>query len=148
MSNLEKIAEQKILAAIKAGDFDHLQGKGKPLQLEENSSVPHDLRLANKLLKDSGFKLPWLERWQEIEDEIRSLMRSFHSTWCTAQLETEKNQCKKIFAEKISSINGRILDYNLIVPLPAFQKPILYLKKEIESITAMEMNTKKERLER
>lgn len=54
---------------------------------------------------------------------------------------------KNYKSEEIRMINRRILDYNLTVHLPAFQKPILNLEKEIGSITAADMNIKKERLE-
>ncbi|MCJ7626002.1 MAG: DUF1992 domain-containing protein [Anaerolineaceae bacterium] len=142
MKSLEKIAEQKILAAIRAGEFDDLQGKGKRLLLEENTFVPDDFRLANKVLINAGYKLAWIESWQDIEQEIRSLRDSFQSTWHYAQLDIEKIQCQRMIAEKIGTINKKILDYNLSVPLPEFQKSILKLEKEIESLTTADINTK------
>ncbi len=38
MSNFDRIVEEKIRAAMEAGAFNNLPGKGKPLNLEEN---PH-----------------------------------------------------------------------------------------------------------
>ncbi|MFC4619348.1 DUF1992 domain-containing protein [Camelliibacillus cellulosilyticus] len=48
------IAEDKIRTAMKDGEFDHLPGKGKPLKLEDLSSLPEDLRLSYKVLKNAG----------------------------------------------------------------------------------------------
>jgi hypothetical protein len=42
------IAERKILEAQKNGEFDNLPGKGKPLQLEDDSQIPEEL-LAYKI---------------------------------------------------------------------------------------------------
>ena len=45
------IAEEKIRQAIRNGDLDYLPGKGKPLQLEDLSMVPPELRMSYKILK-------------------------------------------------------------------------------------------------
>ena len=49
------IAEDKIKAAIKQGELDNLPGKGKPLQLDDLSSIPEELRMGYRLLKNAGF---------------------------------------------------------------------------------------------
>ncbi|MEV2466904.1 DUF1992 domain-containing protein [Paenibacillus larvae] len=51
MDVFSMIAEQKIQEAIQKGEMDNLPGQGKPLVLENWSSVPEDLRLAYKILK-------------------------------------------------------------------------------------------------
>ncbi len=66
---LQKLAEERIQEAIRNGEFDHLPGKGKPLQLEDLSMVPEEVRLAYKILKNAGFVPPELE----IQREIRHL---------------------------------------------------------------------------
>ena len=43
---LSKIAEQKIREAQERGEFDDLPGKGKPLDLEDLSGVPEEMRMA------------------------------------------------------------------------------------------------------
>ncbi len=45
------IAEEKIRQAIRNGDLDNIPGKGKPLQLEDLSMVPPELRMSYKILK-------------------------------------------------------------------------------------------------
>jgi len=51
----QKIAERRILEAIREGSLDDLPGAGQPLELEDNSHVPEDLRVAYKILKNAGF---------------------------------------------------------------------------------------------
>ncbi|MET0152257.1 MAG: DnaJ family domain-containing protein [Candidatus Binatia bacterium] len=51
---IQKIAEARIRDAIARGEFDDLAGKGRPLRLEDLSTVPEDLRSAYLLLKNAG----------------------------------------------------------------------------------------------
>jgi hypothetical protein len=54
MGIFDRIAEERIQQAQEEGVFDDLPGKGKPLNLEDDSSVPEDLRLTYKVLKNSN----------------------------------------------------------------------------------------------
>ncbi len=55
MDAISIIAEQRIREACERGAFDHLPGAGKPLELEDDSHIPEDLRMAYKLLKNAGY---------------------------------------------------------------------------------------------
>ena len=54
MDFLHRIAEERIQDAQRDGLFDNLPGKGKPLNLDDDSLVPEDLRLAFKILKNAN----------------------------------------------------------------------------------------------
>lgn len=66
MFAFERIAERRIKEAIRQGAFENLPGMGKPLQLEDLSLVPEDLRLAFKVLKNAGCLPHELELKKEI----------------------------------------------------------------------------------
>ena len=51
----QKIAERRILEAMREGAFDNLPGAGQPLKLEDDSHVPEDLRIAYKILRNAGY---------------------------------------------------------------------------------------------
>ncbi len=53
----EAIVEERIKKARKKGEFDNLDGLHKPLKFEDEN-VPEELRLAHKILKNSGFLPP------------------------------------------------------------------------------------------
>ncbi|GGX82328.1 hypothetical protein GCM10007160_07130 [Litchfieldella qijiaojingensis] len=55
------------------GVFDHLPGSGKPLQLDDDSMVPEQLRAGYRLLKIAGYMPPKLELVHEIR-EVESLI--------------------------------------------------------------------------
>lgn len=61
-----KLAEEKIKQAAERGEFDDLPGKGQPLELEDDSRVPEELRLAYKVLKNAGYTPPELDVKNEI----------------------------------------------------------------------------------
>ena len=49
------VAEQKIQEALRNGEFDRLPGAGKPLEMEDLSHLPPEMRMAYTILKNSGF---------------------------------------------------------------------------------------------
>jgi hypothetical protein len=63
---LDKIAESRILEAIKDGVFDNLAGKGQPLNLRDDSDIPPELRMAYKILKMADCLPPELEIQKQI----------------------------------------------------------------------------------
>jgi len=64
----DAVAEKIILDAMENGEFDHMEGKGKPLKLEDDSKIPPDLRMGYKILKNSGHLPPELEQEREIRN--------------------------------------------------------------------------------
>jgi len=67
ITGFEKIVEERIRRAIEKGEFDDLPGAGEPLALEDDSSVPEELRLAYKILKNAECLPPEIELRKEIE---------------------------------------------------------------------------------
>ncbi len=66
MEIFSKIAEQRILEAIERGEFDRLEKKGKPLNLDDETWVPEDLRAAYRVLRNAGCIPPELELRKEV----------------------------------------------------------------------------------
>jgi len=66
MSYFTRVVEERIREAQKNGAFDNLPGQGKPLQLEDQSLVPEDLRMAYHILKNAHVLPPEAEVQKEI----------------------------------------------------------------------------------
>jgi hypothetical protein len=91
LSYFWRIAEERIREAQRAGAFDNLPGKGKPLQLEDMSWVPEDLRIGYLILKNAHVLPPEAELRKDIhtledllkhvedEGERRALAKSIQS---------------------------------------------------------------------
>ncbi|MTD29221.1 DnaJ family domain-containing protein [Erwinia sorbitola] len=75
MSLLDQLAEKHILAALRQGELDNLPGSGHPLQLDDDSHVPEELRAGYRILKNSGFLPPELEMRREAI-ELDELLRT------------------------------------------------------------------------
>lgn len=65
MDALSHLAEARIREAIARGELDDLPGKGRPLDLEDLSRVPEELRAGYLLLKNAGFLPEELELRKE-----------------------------------------------------------------------------------
>lgn len=64
----DDLIEARIQGAMARGEFDDLPDAGKPLQLEDDSSVPEELRMAYRILKNAGFVPPEVELRNNIEE--------------------------------------------------------------------------------
>jgi hypothetical protein len=62
-----KIVEERIRRAQKKGEFENLEGTGKPLNLADDQAVAEELRLAYKILKNADCLPPEIEVKKEIQ---------------------------------------------------------------------------------
>src|SRR4051812_5826457 len=74
MSGFDLLAERKIEEALERGDLDNLPGAGQPLTLDDDLLVPEDLRMAYRILKNSGFVPPEVEQIREIAELERVVL--------------------------------------------------------------------------
>lgn len=136
MNSFERIAEQIIKKAMAEGRFEGLSGYGKPLDLKENPFEPEDQRLAIHILKNSGYRLPWMERHAEIDRAIETFRTDLRRTL----KDMGKDMLSRPRLEKINGditkINRMIIDYNLSVPLDSLQCLLLDIDSEINKASA------------
>ena len=89
MDALARIAEQKILQAMQEGDLNSEKWKNKPLPLDDDRFVPDDLKMAYKILKNSGYLPPEIEAKKEI-NKLEDLIA------CTEDEHVRLKQMKKL----------------------------------------------------
>jgi len=75
MDLLEQIAESRIQDAIARGELRDLPGAGRPLQLDDDSAIPEELRAAYRLLKNAGFLPPELQLRRELREAEQLLQQ-------------------------------------------------------------------------
>ncbi|MBW1861314.1 MAG: DUF1992 domain-containing protein [Deltaproteobacteria bacterium] len=113
-----KIVEQRIREAQENGEFDNLPGQGEPLNLEDDSHIPEDLRLAYKILKNADCLPPELEGKKEIR-QMKDMMENIPD-------EKEKYLL-------IKSINYKIMKLNMMgKKSPLLEEREIYYKKLLE----------------
>lgn len=99
MVAFEKIVERKIKEAQKDGAFDDLPGSGRPVDLQDDSNVPEDLRLAYKILKNADCLPP--------EIQLRKEIRQMEDMLDNIPDEREKYR-------QIKRINFKIMQLNMM----------------------------------
>jgi hypothetical protein len=103
MELIAALAVRKILVAMVRGEFDDLPGKGKPLDLSDDPMVPDDLRVAYKILKNSGCLPPELELHKEIV-RLRDLIHAVDD--------------EAVRTARIKELNVKLLRFNLMKKRP------------------------------
>lgn len=73
MWDFERMAEQRIVDAIARGELDNLPGAGTRLELDDDSLVPPELRLAHRILKNAGYVPEEVQLRRQIADLERLL---------------------------------------------------------------------------
>ena len=66
--SFSKHIDQMIGDAIARGEFDNLEGEGKPIDLDAYFATPADLRVGYSVLKSSKFVPEEVDRMKEIGD--------------------------------------------------------------------------------
>ncbi len=72
---LDALVERRIQAAMARGEFDNLPGAGAPLDLDDDSLVPEELRVAYRLLRNAGYVPPELSQVSEVYQLLGALAR-------------------------------------------------------------------------
>ena len=142
MPNIEELLGR----AMAEGKFDNLPGKGKPLHLDQaNPHADPAWELAYRMLKESGYSLPWIETIREIEKDIETARKDLRIAWEWSQsaspesqssgnISAEWERAQEAFKNMLTLLNKRIRDYNLQVPNARFQRPALKFEQELQKI--------------
>jgi hypothetical protein len=76
--SFDRAIEEIIQAAMARGEFSNLKGAGKPQDHSDYFSMPEEDRLANTVLKNSGFAPPEVELLKEL-DALRARLNASKS---------------------------------------------------------------------
>lgn len=118
----QKIAEKRIQEAIRDGVFDDLPGAGKPLELENDSHVPEDLRMVYKVLKNANCVPPEISLRKEIA-KTEDLL---------AQMEDTKAKYRQL-----KKLNFLIMKLNMMRPThTSLEKDQRYERKLVDRFSA------------
>lgn len=94
MNLLDQIAESRIQEAIERGELRNLPGEGKPLQLDDDSAIPEELRAAYRILKNAGFLPPELQLRREVRQAEQLLQQLPESERSRARARLELLQLR------------------------------------------------------
>ncbi|MBA2876618.1 DnaJ family domain-containing protein [Thermaerobacillus caldiproteolyticus] len=98
MDIIWKIAEEKIREAMKNGEFDDLPGFGKPLEIDDLSHIPEELRIGYLMLKNAGYVSEEVDLKKELMT-LEDLLRCCED-------EKEKENLRRKINEKLLRWNA------------------------------------------
>lgn len=98
------------------GLFDDLPGAGKPLHLHENPYEDPSDRVANRMLRNSGYTLPWIEDRQRLLADIEALRVGLKRAWSGDANAALWRQSLEALDRQLVELNQRIRDFNLKAP--------------------------------
>jgi hypothetical protein len=96
----DKLVEQKIREAMREGEFDKLEGAGRPINLDAYFATPEELRAGYAVLKNAGV----LPQEAALLGELNELKRRLEDS----RDERERERLRQ-------SVNELTLKYNLLV---------------------------------
>jgi len=103
MDIFARIAERRILEAMENGEFNNLEGMGKPIIFEDETMISEDLRMVYRILKNAGCIPPELELRNEVVN-----MAALINT-----IDDDKERLKKI-----REFNFKLLRLNIMRKRP------------------------------
>ena len=98
--SLAKFIEERIREAIEAGEFNNLEGAGKPLDLDAYFNTPEDVRMGYSVLKSAKIVPEEVDRLKEIGD-LKERIKS----------STDESEKRRL----ILILNERVLAFNLVM---------------------------------
>jgi hypothetical protein len=139
----DELINNRIEEAMKAGAFDNLPGKGKPLRLNENPNEPSDMQMAHKILKNNDLTPPWIADRKAILAEIETIRGEMRRQWDRVQSgadgadgAAEWQRVIPLWETRIGDLNRRIRDLNLGMPIPSMEILRLDLNDELARMGA------------
>ncbi|MET3574599.1 DUF1992 domain-containing protein [Bhargavaea ullalensis] len=91
------LIENAIRKAREEGEFDNLPGRGKPLPKDELEHLPPDIRMAVRILRNSGYD----DEAMFVQKEITDLGGRLHHA-----PETEKTELEAAYNKQMKKMNS------------------------------------------
>lgn len=149
------IIEEQVSEAQERGDFDNLKGKGKPLDIRGNPYAG-DWEMAYTALANAGYAPDWIERDKEIRTLIEEARRMLdrHVAWYHEVvagldtlparkqaeqrnlLDTATDNMIQRYQAKAAIINTKIINFNLICPVPSKQRFKVRIEDDVRDFRA------------
>ena len=128
--------EERIEAAMRAGEFDALAGQGRPLKIEDDPLAPPEERLSRHIMQNAGVKPAWVE----MADDIQMLVESAQAALSMAAAQLPSGdpawaRAVERFEHQVGEINLLIKRYNLMVPNPRLARVLLDPVKARQRVT-------------
>jgi len=129
------LISQRIEDAMRAGHFDNLRGKGKPLDPASEPHVPPDMQMANSLLKNNALTPAWiadrsamLAEIERFQAKLRQTVLDFHTAKEAAQSAATRAALDQRWQAQLAAWHEEIRSLNRRIELQNFKQPVSFLE--------------------
>jgi Domain of unknown function (DUF1992) len=136
--NFPSLIDKLIDQARSKGQFEQLQGQGKPLNTDDDELVPDEDRLGYRMLKSHGFAPPWMEARRDVEQErerIHVWLQRTNKRWPTMH-DASRAVARVEYRQMLVELRRMILNYNLTTPAAAGQIEGITIEDELVRLGA------------
>lgn len=135
LDEIDQDVEDQIQMAIANGEFDKLEGKGKPLtklMAYDNPYLDGGDRIGFALLQKHGFAPEWIEQQRRVREDLDRIVTNLAEAWAAGGGEPTLSFVahKEEFRRELTQLSRRVRDYNLSCPVAA-QLPMPVLADEV-----------------
>jgi DnaJ homolog subfamily C member 28 len=133
----ENVVDQLLGKARAEGQFDKLEGTGRPIRPDvEEALVPEDMRAGYRMLKNAGFAPPWVEARRSLDKqrgELAGWLAQANNRWRHLD-DAGRAKLRAEYKRRLEDLQREILNYNLTAPESAGQVPGLRIPLELEKL--------------
>lgn len=107
---------------MEEGAFEHLEGTGQPISLDDDVFEDPSEKMAHKILKNNGLAPTWIAESRAIDEDLAKLHREVSGS--------ARSPCQ--MAARLANLNSRIEKFNLTVPIAGRHKRLIRLRDMLE----------------
>lgn len=136
LRHYQSLIDQLINEARSSGQFDNLEGQGKPIRTDDDQLVPEADRLGYRMLKANGFSPIWMETRRDIQaerDRAEKWLRRTNASWANTAPALQR-RARNEYRAMLTEIRRLMLNYNLTVPPAAGQIELINIEAEMERL--------------
>uniref|UniRef100_A0A0P4WC17 J domain-containing protein n=1 Tax=Scylla olivacea TaxID=85551 RepID=A0A0P4WC17_SCYOL len=139
---IDRMVDDMIQEAMAKGEFDNLSNAGKPLKERPiNPYVDTVTHRINEVLINNGYAPEWVllekeirEAREDLRNSLKIVREQLGPLPLTKEEEKRWSVCQELLQPKITAINKKIDNYNLLVPLLKQQVTHFPLHREAQKI--------------
>lgn len=129
------LISQRIEEAMRAGKFDNLRSKGKPLNPSSEPHVPLDMQMANSLLKNNDLTPAWIsDRAQTLAEierfrtRLRVAFIEHNDALAAAKTAAAQDAIEQCWQARLTAWQEEIRTLNRRIELQNFKQPVSFLE--------------------
>lgn len=137
MRKWETAIDTAIRKAMEAGEFDNLPGEGRPLDLNSDTNIPSDMRLAYKIMKENGIAPDWVMQGKMLTAKMQSWqsrLKRAYQTFSAHHESAKWHSAREQLILDAEQLNKEIISFNLKLPAGIAHRPLINVQSIFDQL--------------